>query len=86
MAKQKLSQKKTNYEAGSYAPGKINVKIIKSHGREYRQRWIYVPAQLIDAGTFPFSDNEPVLLIVDKENDQVLIQHMRPQLPTTTKK
>jgi hypothetical protein len=76
VAKQKQFQKKVNYAAG-----KINVKIIRSRGKEYRQRWVYVPAQLIDSGTFPFADNEPVLLVVDSRNEQVIIQKLRPQLP-----
>ena len=64
-----------------YAAGKINVKVIKSRGKVYKQRWVYVPAQLIDSGTFPFADNEPVLLVVDSRNEQVIIQKLRPQLP-----
>ena len=63
------------------AAGKINVKIIKSRGKVYKQRWVYVPAQLIDSGTFPFADNEQVLLVVDSRNEQVIIQKLRPQLP-----
>lgn len=64
-----------------YAAGKINVKIIRSRGKVYKQRWVYVPAQLIDSGTFPFADNEQVLLVVDSRNEQVIIQKLRPQLP-----
>jgi hypothetical protein len=74
-------QKQTDRKPPSYAAGKINVKIIKSRGKTYKQRWVYVPAQLIDSGTFPFADNEPVLLVVDRKNEQVIIQKLRPQLP-----
>lgn len=81
VARQKQSEKKE-----IYAAGKINVKIIKSRGKVYKQRWIYAPAQLIDSGKFPFQDNEPVLLVIDEENEQVLIQKLRPQHPETTVK
>lgn len=72
--------KKQPQKVGTYAAGKINVKIIKSRGKQYFQRWIYVPSQLIDSGAFPFADNEPVLLVVDTKKEQVVIQKLRPQL------
>lgn len=75
MAKQKRAEKQP-----SHAAGKINVKVIKSRGKVYKQRWVYVPAQLIDSGTFPFADNEQVLLVVDEKNEEVIIQKLRPQL------
>jgi hypothetical protein len=55
------------------------VKIIKSRGKVYRQRWVYLPAQLIDAGDFPFHDNEPILVVVDAPKKRVILQKLTPQ-------
>ena len=62
-----------------FAPGKINVKVIKSRGREYRQRWCYIPARLIDSGKFPFADDEPILFVIDEQNERLVIQKITPR-------
>jgi len=74
VAKQKQIRKQL-----TFGTGKINVKIIKSRGKEYRQRWIYIPAQLVDSGKFPFKDGEPVLFVIDEKNNRVVIQKLTPQ-------
>lgn len=74
VAKQKQVQKQL-----TLGTGKINVKIIKSRGKEYRQRWIYIPAKLVDSGKFPFKDDEQVVFVIDEKNNRVVIQKLTPQ-------
>jgi hypothetical protein len=62
-----------------FATGKINVKTIRSRGKEYHQRWIYIPAQLIDSGEWPFEDNEPVVFVIDEKHHRVVMQKLIPQ-------
>ena len=63
------------------ATGKINVKIITSRGKEYRQRWVYIPAELIDSGKFPFGDNEKVEFLIDEQKHRLVIaKHNVPKL------
>jgi hypothetical protein len=68
-----------------FAYGKVNVKIIKSkeYGKEYRQRWAYFPAELIESGKFPFEDNEKIVFRIDEKNSQVIIQ--KATLPPLTR-
>ena len=61
------------------ATGKINVKRIESRGRTYFQKWLYIPAALVDSGRFPFEDNEPVLFVIDEKNNQVILQKITPK-------
>jgi hypothetical protein len=70
-------KKKT--ERPLFASAKINVKIIKSRGKEYKQRWIYCPSTLVDSGKWPFQDNEPVLFVIDEPRHRVVIQKITPE-------
>jgi hypothetical protein len=68
-------RKRTGKEEQIFAPARINVKTIKSKGHRYTQRWVYLPADLVDSGKFPFRDREKVLLVI--EGERVIIQKLR---------
>ena len=59
------------------ATGKLNVKFIKSRGKIYSQKWLYIPAKLIDSGKFPFEADETVVFIVDPKKQQVILQKLQ---------
>ena len=61
------------------ATGKLNVKFIKSRGKVYTQRWLYIPAKLIDSGKFPFEADETVVFVLDEKRQQVILQKLRTQ-------
>jgi hypothetical protein len=74
--KKKAEGKQTGQIA---ATGKLNVKFIKSRGKTYEQKWLYVPAKLIDSGKFPFEANETVVFIIDEKKNQVVLQKLKTQ-------
>ena len=72
-----MPKKKTEQQL--VATGKLNIKYIRSRGKTYEQRWLYIPARLIDSGKFPFEANETVVFVLDEKRQQVILQKLRIQ-------
>jgi len=70
-----LPKKKTN--PSLVATGKLNVKFIKSNGKTYTQKWLYIPAKLVDSGKFPFEADETVVFIIDEQKQRVILQKLQ---------
>jgi hypothetical protein len=58
------------------AVGRVTKRVVQVRGKEFNQTWVYVPSELGEAKSFPFTHREQVLIIVDEKKKRLVVEKL----------